>query len=232
MLYNEMDTLFLWSGQDFNYRSTGVLDLEFWNNNPAKFIYCGFIAVLDPETIIERFDEQHTSYNELGTAENLEISKQNDSLVFAGANRNVLISYDGARNWDTIKTLIGKELISLSPFNDSILFLQDDNKLLKSIDGGVSYSIVDTTFTDYESFKYDNDKYHIYRLTFSYPYNYLSVSNNEGNAFSWIKRFDNTSEIIISVDYSQSGVIYLADRKNIYVSKNYGESFDLYKMVG
>ena len=38
-------------------------------------------------------------------------------------------------------------------------------------------------------------------------------------------------ELFISVDYSQSGVIYLADRKNIYASKNYGESFDLYKMI-
>ncbi|MGE5845607.1 MAG: T9SS type A sorting domain-containing protein, partial [Ignavibacteria bacterium] len=37
--------------------------------------------------------------------------------------------------------------------------------------------------------------------------------------------------IFVSVDYSQSGKIYLAEGKRIYVSENYGETFSEYKVL-
>ncbi len=230
-LNNNVDSFFLWSGQNISYESTGVTDLEFWNNDPAKYIYCGFSAVVDPVTFIKRYDKNNSSFTDLGAAENLEISRQNDSLIFANINNTVYVSNDGARNWDTVNALKSKQLISLNPFDDNILFLQDDNKLLKSVDKGSSYSVVDTAATDYKFFLYDKDENHIYRIGHSNGENYLSISNNKGNAYSWSEKLRDESQLYISADYSQSGTLYLAQKKNILVSSDFGTSFNLYKTL-
>ena len=99
-IQNNVDTLFLWDGQDYSYNTTRILDLKFWDNNPSKYIYCGFHAVLDPTAFIQRYDESASSFYGLGTVENLEI--QNDSIMFATTTtneatytRNILNMKDG-----------------------------------------------------------------------------------------------------------------------------------------
>ena len=46
-----------------------------------------------------------------------------------------------------------------------------------------------------------------------------------GNAFSWTERYSSSNPIYLSVDYSQSGSIFLADGRYIYHSTDYGLSF-------
>jgi hypothetical protein len=61
--------------------------------------------------------------------------------------------------------------------------------------------------------------------------NKLSVSDNLGNAFSWTERYISQNKIYFTVDYSQSGNIYLADGRRIYFSDNYGNTFSEYKVL-
>ncbi|MBT8383667.1 MAG: T9SS type A sorting domain-containing protein, partial [Ignavibacteria bacterium] len=57
----------------------------------------------------------------------------------------------------------------------------------------------------------------------------LRVSDNKGEPFSWETKYSSDSEIFVSNDGSISGLIYLADKKNILVSSDYGDNFNLYK---
>lgn len=237
-LQNKIDTLFLFDGGGWISSSdipefSHIVDYEFWNNDPAKFIYSGIGGNIDPICFLKRYDEDSASLNTLGQIRNgnIEISKQNDSLIFSNLSGCILKSNDGGRSFDSIPSLNGKELISLSPFNDSILFIQESNQLLKSTNRGLNFSVVDTFATDYRYFLYDKDGIHIYRITYSFPENYLSVSNNKGDAYSWVNSYSSSGKIFISIDTSQSGTIYLANGSNIYYSSDYGANFSLFKRI-
>jgi Secretion system C-terminal sorting domain len=236
-LYNNTDSLFLFDGGGWagigDPSFTSIIDYEFWDKDPSKFIYSGVSTVVDPVPFIKRFDEDNFSLYSLGEAANgnIEISKQNDSLIFAGITGILFKSSDGGRNWDTLNSTFGKQLISLSPFNDSVLFVQENNHLIKSTDRGLTFTTVDTFTTDFKSFLYDKDGKHIYRISNAYGENSLQVSDNNGEAYSWTKRFSSESEMYVTLDYSRLGAIYLSNGRNIYVSNDYGESFDLYKTL-
>lgn len=164
---------------------------------------------------------------------NIEISHQNDSLVFSYMYPDVYRSLDGGVSWDLYLSSIDYSLISLSPFNDSIMYSYSfDGKLLKSENQGNSFSVVDTFVSRniYISvFYYDIDKNHIYRESFKYPANYLSVSNNKGEAYSWSIKYESSNQLFVSIDTSQSGIIYLADGSRIFYSSDYGGSFFPYR---
>ncbi len=83
-LENETDTVFLFDGGRIGESVNSVIDLDFWNADPSKFIYLGVGVSVDPVYYIKRFDEE-SSFWVLGTGlgTNIGISKQNDSLVFA-----------------------------------------------------------------------------------------------------------------------------------------------------
>ncbi len=141
----------------------------------------------------------------------IDISSSDDSLIYSGGwldNGSSLRSNDGGFNWDTINESL--KFVSLNPFNDSILFAFDNSDdLLRSSDGGNAFHLVDTIGNyNWEKFIYDIDEEHIYRTTFKYPFHYLIISNDQGEAFSWQTKYSSDSEIFISVDESISGTIY------------------------
>ena len=222
---NNVDTLFLRDGEDYSYNTTRILDLKFWDNDPSKYIYCGFHAVLDPTAFIQRYDESASSFYGLGTVENLEI--ENDSIMFATTTTDsgIIKSTDGGRNWFSLDSAYEK-VISINPNNNDIFFSDNDN-LYKSTNGGLNFSKVDTSNYNYSQFFYDKDSVHIYNLLD----NRLRVSDNEGNTFSWTEKYSSSNPIYVSVDYSQSGSIYLADRKYIYHSTDFGGTFNEYKTL-
>ena len=224
-LGNKKDSLFLFSGGHVGSNNNIIVDVDFWNNNPNEYIILGSYCGVDCDTYIRRFDEESPSYLEYGFGNSIEISKQNDSLVFATVNFN-LKSTDGGRSWTVLDSSY-RNFISVSPYNDDI-FSGDYNGIYKSTDGGLHFSEVDTFF-NYQSTKffYDKDSVHIYNLL----NNRLRVSNAEGNAFSWTERYSSSNPIYVSVDYSQSGSVYLADRKYIYHSTDYGVTFNVYKAL-
>jgi len=213
-----------------------VKDYTFWNDEYAKFIFCGSMGSWEPGPYIKRFD---TPYNELNficcEVNQIDISSFDDSLIYAGGylynvpQSNSIRSHDGGFTWETVNdTLV---FLSLNPFDDNLLFFENLNgDIYRSIDAANSFHLVDVMnesgFSD--SFLYDSDQLHIYRI---YSEKTLRASPNKGEAFSWQTKYSSDSEIYVSIDESISGTIYLADKKNIFVSTDYGNSFSLYKSL-
>ena len=126
---------------------------------------------------------------------------------------------------DTLKFL------SLNPFDDNTLFLENDYGFLyRSTDAGNTFNLVDLLNQPAHStsFIYDPDQLHIYRL---FSNKTLRVSPNNGEPFSWQTKYSSDPRNFYSNDESISGTIYLADKKNIFVSTDYGDNFSLYKTL-
>ncbi len=233
-----IDSLFL---RDYLYSSPVmesarfIYDYEFWDNNFNEYIFCGMIGFgPEPFAFIERFDG-NTNYYEWGEVDDIDISKQNDSILFAGGNifsvqDRTVKSSDGGWNWLPVNTV---KFISLTPFDQNTLFAVDDaGNLFKSTNGGADFFIVDTTGNiTSNKFFYDVDETHIYRLTSENNINFLIVSDNQGSAYSWQLKYSSDSKIFICVDGSNTGGLYLADQKDIYLSTDYGDNFNLYKTL-
>jgi len=102
--------------------------------------------------------------------------------------------------------------------------------LYRSTDAGISFTLVDepNQWAFSSAFNYDSDQLHIYRLVSG---KILRVSSNLGEPFSWQTKYSSDSEIFISIDESISGTIYLADKRNIFLSTDYGNTFNIYKTL-
>ena len=226
-LKNETDTLFLFDGGRIGDFTTSIIDFEFWNSDPSEFIYLGVGASVDPVAYIQRFDQEQATYIQLGEAFSLELGKQNDSLVIASAPL-LIKSTDGGFNWAPFTDSLGYLINSISPYGDDEMFFSSyGGSLYKTTDGGSTINLVDTARFSQPKLLYDIDSIHIYNAT----YNSLRVSDSRGNAFSWTERYSSSNPIYVSVDYSQSGSIYLADGRYIYHSTDYGVSFSEWKVL-
>jgi len=232
----QIDTLFLYDGSycDMMYGyGINVSSYDIWNNDLSKYIFCGMETnCFEGSGYISRFDSMNVRSGLFESYLNISISKQNDSLVYC--SYPILKSTDGGFNWSIINDSLA--FLSLSPFNDQTFFTIGSYYwwggayLLKTTDGGITYSPVDTTQDIDPDFYYDIDGNHIYRTnTFGYPNRSLKVSANQGNAFTWQPIYNTNGGFYISLDKSQSGVIYLADGKRILRSTDYGNTFTPYK---
>jgi len=209
-----------------------ILDYDYWDNDLTKYIISGnFVTCLEPAPFISRFDSVNVYLDWFDFTDEIYISKQNDSLVFGLPN---LISYDGGFNWDTIPP--GHQIVSVAEYDDQTYFCIDapigySAAIFKSTDAGSTFTMVDTGGTDWgPKFYYDSDSNHIYRTFVSnYPTRSLKGSSNQGNAFTWQTLYEADNDILISLDESQSGAIYLADGRSIMFSSDYGNTFNLYK---
>ena len=211
---------------------TTIFDFDYWDNDLTKFIISGdYVNCFEPSPFISRFDSANVYLDMFNVTWDIIISKQNDSLIFGLPN---LISYDGGFNWDTLQ--LDYELLSVSEFDDQTYFAigysnYNSSVLYKSTDAGYTFSIVDTGGSDWSSkFYYDSNGSQIYRTTINqFPNRSLKGSSNQGNAFTWQTLYEADNDVLISLDESQSGAIYLADGNKIMSSSNYGTTFNLYK---
>ncbi len=239
-LSNNVDSLFLWDHNvDYIGYSGGeyIADYEFWDNNLGKFVYSGaHVANFDTSPFLSRFDSGDIlpwHYALLGPeVENVEISFQNDSLLYAVILYYLLKSEDGGFSWsyDSLATN-HYTLIKLSPFNDQTLFSHGGypltHNLYKSTDGGITYHLVDTSQTWYSyrsKIYFDPDSLHLYAVNFSYPSGYnLLVSDDAGE--SWNILSTHTASLNLAVDNQQSGLLYLSVGSQIKVSSDYSATF-------
>jgi hypothetical protein len=233
------DSLFLRDYIESNpvmFNSIQVKDYGFWNNQTNKFIYCGVIGGQELVPFINRFDMENNLLNYFCCEVNqIDISSFDDSLIYAGGylynvpQSNSIRSHDGGFTWETVNdTLV---FLSLNPFDDNLIFFENLNgDIYRSIDAANSFHLVDVMnesgFSD--SFLYDTNQLHMYRI---YSERTLRVSPNKGEAFSWQTKYSSDTKIFISSDESTSGTIYLADKKNILISTDYGTNFSLYKTL-
>ena len=228
--FTGINTFFLGDG-GFADQFDQVNDLEFWGNDFERYTYAGTHIYIEPFPEVHRYDQLNPIFAPQiwGVSRNIELSKQDTNLImFSVDNGFNYKSTDWGNNWDSVS--IGFEILSLSPFNDKILFANQVISLLKSTDGGNTFFTVDTGKIYSPNFIYDNDVLHIYALSNRFG-SHLIVSNNKGEPFSWQTKYSSDSEIFISIDESTSGTIYLADKKNIFISTNYGNNFSLYKTL-
>jgi len=245
-LFNQQDTLFLESYMRFDtiyyYPEDFVIaDLNFWQDNPSYYIYGGAtqITILNEQTFIQRFDSENT-YDKGGVVKEIEISKQNDSLLYAGVNvydaflELTIKCTDGGWNWESISDTY--ELLSLNPSNDQIFLAREEifKNLYKTTDGGGTFYIVDSSMTYQEQqYHYDPDETHIYRVVRNFfTHNYeLKVSSNSGETFSWVTKYISPDQIFISNNESIAGEIYLAYGNSIYISTDYGNNINIYRSL-
>jgi hypothetical protein len=231
------DSVYLWDGYWCNmYMGSGIniYDYEFWDGDLKKYITCGtYVNCFEPYFFISRYDTLDVFGDLFTNINKIDISKQNDSLIFVGPM--MLKSIDGGITWDTLT--FDFRFLSLSPFDDNIIFAEgsyqiNQSALYKSIDGGSTFNMVDTGEYWQTEFFYDIDRHHVFRYSSTgFPNVSLKVSPNQGNSFSWTTIYNSNQNFYICLDPSQSGSIYLADGKKIFRSSDYGSSFLLYKEI-
>ncbi len=148
-----IDTLYISSSghEDPAYNfNKWVGDVDYWNHNPAEFIYCGghtFGPFFEGGAYITRFDGTINYFGLFwGSTNYVDISSVEDSLLYAGiitdGGPGILKSSDGGRSWDSLSTVY--QFLSLCPFNDNIYFAEnEDRELFRTTDAGNTFSLVD-----------------------------------------------------------------------------------------
>lgn len=215
----------------FQYHAKSVSDYEFFPNDINNFINVGLTLNIDVLGYAARNDT--ITFTDWAFFF-VDISKQHPQQVYISDFHKIYRSFDGGNTYPADST-IDFEFLSVADFDDRVFLGIDNNRLIKSEDQGITYSIVDTSSIQTTkpglAFYYDVNQFHIYRLNRSNGKFKLNVSNNKGNAFTWTKTYESDTQFFITIDSTQSGVVYLADGRKIYKSINNGYSFSEYKSL-
>jgi hypothetical protein len=240
-LANSSDTLFLWDsgGQDPIYggcEGQWIGDFEFYNNDPAMYIYGGGDLWIDPIPFLVRYDgEIQIPVPAFGGITAIEISQQNEYLVYAAIGSLLIKSTDGGYNFVHLDSIqqVDNSIISLSRNNDLYIYGTDENKLVRTEDEGQNYIIVDEDMHwnwQYDrNLYYDSDGQHIYGVCNSYSESALLISGSNGDPFTWSNRITYNGYISFTMDENQPGEIYYSAGKQIFKSTDFGATFNLYK---
>ena len=206
-----------------------VNDFEFFPGDTTAFINVGDLIYVDYGSYIAKNDS--TVFGYFSPFYRVDISKQNPLKIFVFGDGGPFRSWDGGYTFpvDSITAVTDFIPISLADFDDNVLFgFQELGYFAKN-----SFP-VDTAkvfFDDYMKILYDVNQFHIYSVNKTYGGYSLNVSNNKGNAFTWTKTYQSENPFYITIDSTQSGVVYLADGRRIYKSVNNGYTFSEYKSL-
>ena len=211
--------------------SEHVRDFSFFGNDPNKFIYANNVMFTDPGCGIVRYD-QGLVYSNTTQIQALQISVDDSNKVFAVHDNTLIQSHDGGYTWpdwsDTTRTQLNFQFLSFFPYNDSVMFgINNEQHLVKSTDAGNSfYQVSDDYWYSNTKFFFDLDEVHIYALLdgkfFSSNY------KGENNSWNYVEIRDGHLRITpsnIALDESIPGRIYLSSERNLYVSNDFGNSF-------
>jgi hypothetical protein len=206
-----------------------VLDFEFFPANANNFMNVGYEINPDNHGYIARNDT--IVFGGFDEYIRVDISKQDAQKVFVFSGGGPVRSWDGGYTFplDSIPLVTNFIPIAIADFYDEVMFGFDENSNFCK-DG----ELIDTSlviFDQNSKLLYDINQFHIYRVNRTYGGYSLNVSNNKGNAFTWTKTYQSENPIFISIDSTQSGVVYLADGRKIYKSVNNGYTFSEYKSL-
>ena len=206
-----------------------VWDFEFFPGDENNFMNVGYEINPDNHAYIARNDT--IVANGFDGYWKVDISKQNPLKVFVFGSGGEVRSWDGGYTFpeDSIPLVANFIPIALADFDDNVMFGFDEELQFSKNGGVVDTSLV--IFDQYSKLLYDINQFHVYRVNKTYGGYTLNVSNNKGNAYTWTKTFQSQTPIFISIDSTQSGVVYLADGRRIYKSVNNGYSFSEYKSL-
>ncbi|HZW38476.1 MAG TPA: T9SS type A sorting domain-containing protein [Ignavibacteriaceae bacterium] len=207
----------------------GVNDFEFFPGDTSNFINVGSIIYPDSHGYISRNDSQVTGT--MVAYDKVDISKQNPNKVFVFGPGGHIRSWDGGYTFplDSIPAIANFIPISLADFDDNVEFgFNENNQLGKN---GVRVDTSMIYMDKYLNFKYDMNGNYVYRVNKSSEGYELSVSNDKGNSFTWSAKFISERPIIISINKTNSGELYLSSGNYIYKSTDYGNNFLIYKTL-
>lgn len=218
--------------------SKQINNIEFFNNDPNKYIYSTNIISIDTDGSISRYDSMDV-YSNLAHIKDIHISHNDTNIVYAIASDYIIKSTDGGNTWEESYQLNegGVRIFHLafSTHNEAELFgINSSNQLLKSVDTGRTYSMVsnELIWSNSTEFIFDKDGIHIYAITnrcvSSYENGTLSISDNKGDAFSWSVRRYESNNMSLCINDSLSGEVYFSLGNKIYKSSDYCSSLDLY----
>ncbi len=177
-------------------------------------------------------------------------------LVYAayGPGPRTMISTDGGYHWKGVvgemsgpdlfsdpnpDSTIPARFLSVAPFNENLAFFDStgsDHTILKrSKDAGNTLAVVDTVGGNghewQRPFYYDRDTLHVYAIVVAVrsdtTWYELRGSDKQGDAGSWQTLFQDTIPFYVCPDQGQSGVLFLAEGRNIYKFNNYGADIHL-----
>ncbi len=206
-----------------------VQDFEYFPNDTANFINCGFGMMPDNYGFVAYNDSAVFGFQ--SSFIYVDISKQNHLRTFAGdglLNR----SFDGGLTYPQ-DSILNYHMISVSDFNENEIFgIDDQNNLIKSFDGGHTSFVVDDipvyeTLYFNPKLYYDPDQSHIYRTNKSGSYN-LYVSDDNGNSYTWELKSEYPQPFVFTNDPSASGICYLGYYYNLYMSTDFAGSFSTF----
>ena len=206
-----------------------VWDFEFFPGDENNFMNVGFEINPDNHSYIARNDS--IIFGGVDGFERVDISKQNPQKVFVSGNGPLVRSFDGGFSFPEDSILIPANFMvfSVADFDDRVWFgIEEFGNFARNSE------VVDTSLVwidQYFRMLYDVNQFHIYRVNKTYGGYSLNVSNNKGNAFTWTKTYQSENPFYVTIDSTQSGVVYLADGRRIYKSVNNGYTFNLYKTL-
>jgi|AntRauTorcE11897_2_1112592.scaffolds.fasta_scaffold05908_1 hypothetical protein len=219
-----------------------VNEYDFYENNPDKYIYIGGY---DFEVgYIQRYDTLAFE-GFLTFPEHLVVSGDDSSMVYVSFNSQRVKSFDGGISWPTPEQIqdenipdslkLNFPLTSLSPYDDSLMFGASIS-FYRSSDAGLSNEEIEI-YPNNEKLYYDSDSAHVYALNFFISdencmpdecEHSFYKSNFKGKSGSWKKKKTFAGEKKMYAHPDNSGELYIWDEDSIYVSKDYGESIDLF----
>ena len=221
-------------------------EYAFFGNDPDKYI---FIGNYDFEAgYIFRHDTLAYDQSFLLFPERLFVTGDDTSVVYVSfAGYGIYKSFDGGVTWPDEREIRNENvpdslildfpLVSVSPYNDSLMF-GASTYFSQSSDAGLSYDTVEV-YPNNEEIFYDSDGEHVYAMNYFVTNNCMPEecahsfynSSLKGESGSWEKKKTFIGEKQIYAHRKNSGELYIWGKDSIYVSKDYGKSFDiLYEM--
>ncbi|MEQ9308500.1 MAG: T9SS type A sorting domain-containing protein [Balneolaceae bacterium] len=242
---------------DGYYTTSSVETYTFLDNDPAKYLYTSngdycsgsLISYSDnyfefyiPCLIKQSLNHPTVNWSNRGLIQNL----QNSAVMvyFGWVDSHIQLStnpnewpvfewedYDGFEGnsgayFEFIDSVsIGLDLIAIHPTIDSIYYA-------KSISDSIKSSKFETIFPELnvKILRFDSEPSLVYSIHFDGS-NKLAKSDNYGRTGSWLNlnlpiEFGKLQ--FLEVDASRSGFLFIADSTSIFMSKDFGESFELH----
>lgn len=211
------------------FETAFTTDIDFFNRDPAQYIYYYTHAQVDPSAIVERYDGM--VFIDTGESGRLAVSEQNDSLLFATRPwGGIMKSTDRGNSWEDIPGVMYDTLfLELSPFDDNVLFaVSFYPRLLKSTDGGLTFSTVDSVgnWNISRILKFDTGGMHIFAIDSHLGEYHLFRSSDAGD--TWQVILSDSSKLVVEIDPVTSGKLYLSIGNQILTSDDFGDTFSDY----
>lgn len=227
------------------YSSNEVIEYEFVDEHPEKYIFSGVGVQLDPSFYV---GNSFGNYIETGFSKvaDIEIDNSSDSVFlsfdtyYEDVSTHYRIPTFGAfweyKEYFDIELFesfkITYSVSDINPYQKGNYFTIDyeSGHLLRSTDYGKSFELVDSSITDWRTMSellFDSTSQNLYSVSLNPDSSYLFVkSDNKGKQESWSIQKRSSDEMFLSVN-TTNGQLFLSSYDSVFSSANQGITFEL-----